>query len=215
MYTPQHFAETDDAIILELVRSTGFGHLVCQSGDGLMSTPVPFVVDDDLTSVRAHLAKANQAWRAAPCQALLIIPVADAYISPGWYPSKAEHGKVVPTWNYEVVQLHGELIAHDEHTWLQTQLGDLTDHNEAGSPKPWSVDDAPGEFIATQSKAIVGIEILVDRVEAKRKLSQNRSAPDQAGVISGLASQAVEGSPIGDAMTAEHRVSEPGDVNRF
>ncbi len=208
MYTPPHFAEHDDAVILPLVRDSGFGHLVCLSGDGLVSTPVPFVIDDDLRSVRAHVARANPIWRSAPCPVLLIVAVANAYISPGWYPSKAEHGKVVPTWNYEVVHLHGQLVVHDDPDWLRAQLGALTDHNEAELPAPWAVDDAPADFVAKQAKAIVGLELVVERVEAKRKLSQNRSDADHDGAVAGLRLQSPEGRPVADAMDARAQSGE-------
>lgn len=203
MYTPAHFAENNDAEVLELVRGTGFGHLVCHAKDGLFSTPLPFIVDDALGLVRFHLARANPMWRSAPCSALLIVAVSDAYISPGWYPSKAEHGEVVPTWNYEVVHVHGQLTLHDDPAWLHTQIGELTDHNETSLPRPWSVEDAPADFIAKQAKAIVGLELRVERVEAKRKLSQNRSEADHAGAIVGLREETSGGGPIASAMTAK------------
>lgn len=205
MYTPAHFAENDDVKVLELVRSTGFGHLVCQGDGGLTSTPLPFVVDDALGLVRIHLAKANPMWRAAPCPALIIIAVSNAYISPGWYPSKAEHGKVVPTWNYEVVHLHGRLTLHDDPDWLRSQIGELTDHNEAPLPRPWAVEDAPADFIAKQATSIVGLELTVDRVEAKRKLSQNRSEADRSGAMTGLRQECSDGGPTADAMAGEER----------
>lgn len=203
MYTPSHFAEPDDAVILGLVRSTGFGHLVCQTDAGLVSSPLPFVVDDELQSVRAHLARANPIWRSATGPALIIVAPTDAYISPGWYPSKAEHGKVVPTWNYEVVHLHGQITIHDDQAWIGDQIVDLTDHNEAELAAPWSVDDAPVDFIEKQKRAIVGIEMAIDRVEAKRKLSQNRSETDQDGVIIGLSEETNDGKPVADAMAGD------------
>ncbi len=186
MYIPSHFAEDRNDVVLELVRRRGFGHLVCGGDGGLTSTPVPFLIDDDLSSVRAHVARPNPIWQLAPCRALLIVAVADVYVSPTWYPSKQEHGKVVPTWNYEVVHLHGHLITHDDPAWVRQQINDLTDQNEAVMPEPWEVSDAPAKFIEVQARAIVGIELLVDRVESKRKLSQNRSDSDRAGVIDGL-----------------------------
>lgn len=186
VYTPSHFDEPDRSVALELVRSSGFGHLVRHTGDGLLSTPLPIVVDDELGSVRAHVARANPIWRAGEGPGLLIVALADAYISPSWYPSKAEHGKVVPTWNYEVVHLHGELIVHDDSSWVGDQIGALTDHNEADLPSPWAVTDAPPDFIAKQQRAIVGLELVVERVEAKRKLSQNRTKQDHDGVVAGL-----------------------------
>lgn len=211
MYTPAHFAEEDPSVVLGLVRSAGFGHLVCQTDDGLASTPLPFVVDDGLRSVRCHLARANPMWKAAQSAgqavqtgperaALLIVAVADAYVSPGWYPSKADHGKVVPTWNYEVVHLHGTVEVHDESDWVGNQIADLTNHNEASMRAPWAVSDAPDEFIAKQQRAIVGLELTITRIEAKRKLSQNRSNTDHEGVVSGLRRDTTTGGPIADAM---------------
>jgi transcriptional regulator len=186
MYTPRHFAEDRDEVILALLRAAGFGHLVIASDDGLDATPVPFLVDDSISAVRAHVARANPVWRLAPCDALLIVPVTDAYVSPNWYPSKAEHGKVVPTWNYEVVHVHGRLAAHDDAEWIRQQITDLTDANESPLPKPWSVDDAPDGYIATTQRGVVGIAIEVERVVAKRKMSQNRPEADAEGVLRGL-----------------------------
>ncbi len=203
MYTPPHFSESDNAVILDLVRSTGFGHLVCHTDAGLESTPLPFVVDDELRSVRAHLAKANPIWRSALGPALIIVAVSNAYISPGWYPSKAEHGRVVPTWNYEVVHVHGQLTVHDDETWVGKQIAELTDHNESGLPRRWAVDDAPVDFIEKQQRAIVGIEMVVDRIEAKRKLSQNRSEADRIGVITGLSARPGGAHRVADAMTGD------------
>jgi transcriptional regulator len=186
MYVPEHFREQDHGEVVRIVRAAGFGHLVVLADDGIASTPLPFVVDDDLTSVRAHLARPNAIWRAAPCDALLIVPVTDAYISPGWYPSKAEHGKVVPTWNYEVVHLRGRLVVHDDAAWVGRQIRDLTDRNEAPLANPWSVDDAPDGFIEQMQRGIVGVELQVTAIDAKRKLSQNRAPADLAGAVDGL-----------------------------
>jgi transcriptional regulator len=187
MFLPRHFTEDDRHRIVALTRSAGFGHLVVAGPDGLASTPLPFVVDDELASLRAHLARPSPVWRMAPCAALVIVPVSDTYISPSWYSSKAEHGKVVPTWNYEVVHLHGSLVAHDDPAWISEQVRDLTDLNEATMPAPWSVDDAPSDYVAQMARGIVGVELVVVRVDAKRKLSQNKVADDVTGVIAGLA----------------------------
>lgn len=186
MYTPRLFAVDDPAVVLDVVRRAGFGHLVVAGDDGLASTPLPFVVDDALTSLRSHLAAQNPIWREAPCDALVIVAATDAYISPGWYPSKAEHGKVVPTWNYEVVHLHGRLVAHDDPDWLGAHLRALSDHNEAAMPTPWSIDDPPDGFVEQLARGIVGVELRIDRVVAKRKLSQNRPPDDRRGVVTGL-----------------------------
>ncbi len=195
MYLPRHFTEDDSDSAVAMVRSAAFGHLVVAGPAGLASTPMPFLISDDGGRVRAHLARPNQLWKQTPCDALLVVPLSDAYISPGWYPSKAEHGKVVPTWNYEVVHLHGRLVAHDDADWTLAMVSDLTDLHESALPTPWSVDDAPDTYIEQLLGGIVGIELEVSRIEAKRKLSQNKSDADRAGVMAGLPD-----SPIRRAM---------------
>ena len=159
---------------------------------GFQATALPFLVEEDLSSVRAHVARANPQWRsAAGAAALLIVPVSDAYVSPRWYPSKREHGRVVPTWNYEVVHLHGTIEVHDDVAWVGRLVADLTDQNEQhvtdddGNPA-WNVDDAPTGFIDKQLRAIVGLELRVSSVEAKQKLSQNRDERDRQGAAEGL-----------------------------
>lgn len=200
VYEPQAFREHRDDVVLDLVRTAGFGHLVVTHDGALTSTPVPFVADDELTTVTAHLARPNRVWRAAPCDALLIVPVTDAYVSPGWYPSKAEHGRVVPTWNYEVVHLHGRLVAHDDAEWVRRQITALTDTNEAAFPSPWAVTDAPDDHITKLVRAVVGVELTVDRVDAKRKLSQNRGDDDRAGVRRGLGERGDRSRAVASAM---------------
>lgn len=195
MHLPHHFTEDDIKTVMAMVRSVAFGHLVVAGTEGLASTPMPFVITDDGAQVRAHLARPNQIWKLAPCDALLVVPVSDAYVSPSWYPSKLEHGRVVPTWNYEVVHLHGRLIAHDDAEWTSLMVGDLTDLHEAEMPTPWSVGDAPADYTDKLIRGIVGIELEVSRIEAKRKLSQNKSEADRAGVALGLAK-----TPVGEAI---------------
>ena len=194
MYLPRYFTEDSTDAAVAMARTAGFGHLVIHGADALASTPMPFLISDDGVSVRGHLARPNAIWRAAPCEALLIVPVSDAYVSPSWYPSKPEHGKVVPTWNYEVVHLHGRLIAHDDAEWTGSLVRELTELNEFVLPRPWSVGDAPADYIDQLMRGIVGVEITVDRIEAKRKLSQNKSAADIAGVIRGLADADLPGA---------------------
>lgn len=194
MYLPRAFVEDDVPTLVSIARTAGFGHLTLASSDGLVSTPIPFVIADDGSWVRGHLARPNSMWRAAPCRALLIVPVSDAYVSPSWYPSKAEHGRAVPTWNYEVVHLHGELVAHDDAMWVAAHVRQLSDTNEAGFEDPWSVDDAPRDYIEQMLRGIVGLELSVDRLEGKRKLGQNRSEADRAGTIAGLEQHAGRGA---------------------
>ena len=190
--------------IRDTLRRLAFGHLVTNvPGDdhGLSSTPLPFVVDDTLSTVRAHFARANRHWRHTDGrEALLIVAGSDAYVSPRWYPSKVEHGTVVPTWNYEVVHLHGTIEIHDDLSWKRHLVSDLTEHNEsrvkdAERSEAWGVSDAPVDFIDQQLRAIVGVQLNVGRIEAKRKLSQNRPIGDRVGVMRGLG-----------------RSTEPGDV---
>jgi transcriptional regulator len=189
VYRVGAFADDDPASIVALARQAGFGHLTVVDGDGrLLSTPMPFLVSDDGAVVRAHLARPNPVWRAAPCRALLIVPVSDTYVTPSWYPAKAEHGKVVPTWNYEVVHARGELVAHDDPPWVEQLVRDLTHHHEQRFDAPWSVDDAPADYVAQMVRGIVGIELVVDELVGKRKLSQNRSTEDRAAVAAGLES---------------------------
>ena len=158
-----------------MVRSTGFGHLTVVGADGLVSTPMPLMIDDDASIVRGHLARRNSVLAAAPSDALLIVPLTDAYISPGWYPSKREHGRVVPTWNYEVVHLHGRLVTHDD-AWTLGLVRDLTDHHESTMPQPWSVDDAPDDYIEGLLRAIVGVSLTVTRVRR-----QAQAEPEPTG----------------------------------
>jgi transcriptional regulator len=133
------------------------------------------------------VARKNEHWKRETIgEALVIARGPDAYISPGWYASKAEHGKVVPTWNYITAHVYGELVIHDDTAWLEDIVRRLTERHEAASPQPWSVDDAPRPFVDGQLRAIVGVELRISRIEAKAKLGQNRSPADIDGVIQGL-----------------------------
>jgi len=195
MWIPRHFAHPDPDLLLATLRTVAFGHLVTAGAPGAdtpgppTSTPVPFVIDDEMTRARMHVAHANPHWRDIDgAMALLIVPATDTYVSPRWYPSKADHGRVVPTWNYEVVHLGGRVeVIHDPDTKLDI-VRSLTDHNESQVPEgaTWSVDDAPADFIERQLEAIVGLALHVTSVKAKQKYSQNKSSPDRDGVIAGL-----------------------------
>ena len=195
MYVPPAFDVASRTEILSVLRGTPFGHLVTSTaGDEphITSTPLPFVIDDELSNLRVHFARANQHWRSIDgAPALMIVPGVDAYVSPRWYPSKQENGKVVPTWNYEVVHLHGTITIHDDSSWKLNLVSDLTNHNERQvrdpeSSTPWEVADAPSDFIDGQLKAIVGVQLEITKVEAKRKLSQNRQPDDRSGAQAGL-----------------------------
>ncbi len=204
MYRPRHFA-ADDAWTIETARQLGFGHLVAGGSTGLESVPLPFLVSPNGTRIRAHVARANPWWRAAPCPALLVVPGPDAYVSPSVYPSKRADPSVVPTWNYEVVHVHGTVAAITDAAWLESLVRDLTDHHEgehagAGRGERWSVDDAPGDYIEKLLGAIVGVELTVERWEGKRKLSQNRSSDDATAVADDLATGTVVEQGVAAAM---------------
>ncbi len=188
MYLPSHFQEIDPIVLRDAVRGLGPGELVTVGSQGLEASVVPLLIDDGSTLLTGHLARANQQWKRADLSVpvLVIWRGPDAYISPSYYPSKREHGKVVPTWNYISVQARGTLTIHDDPTWVGQLVRSLTEWHEAQFETPWTVDDAPPEFIETQLKAIVGIEIQITSLEGKWKLSQNRPESDIAGVISGL-----------------------------
>jgi transcriptional regulator len=188
MYVPEHFAMDDEAVQDLLVRH-GAGDLVTATQQGLVSTLLPFVYDPrpgTPGSLLGHVARNNEHWRLPPIgEALVILRGPDAYITPNWYASKAEHGRVVPTWNYVTAHVYGELVIHDDVDWLEALVRRLTQKHEAGQARPWTVDDPPPTFVAGQLRAIVGLELRISRVEAKAKLSQNRPATDIDGVIAG------------------------------
>lgn len=188
MYVPGHFA-MDGAAVRDLLHSHGAGDLVTSTDQGLVSTMLPFLYDPAAGahgSLLGHFARNNDHWRLPPIgEALVILRGPDAYITPNWYASKAEHGRAVPTWNYVTAHAHGELVIHDDVEWLGELVRRLTAKHEAAQERPWAVDDAPPAFVAGQLRAIVGVELRISRIEAKAKLSQNRPAADIAGVIEG------------------------------
>jgi transcriptional regulator len=186
MYVPSHF-HLDDASALAVVNARSAGTIVVARDGGFEASLVPWVVDGG--RLLGHVARANPLARllAEPTACLVLFDIADAYVSPNWYPSKAEHGQVVPTWNYESVHLHGTARLVDEPAWIRAQIDALTRRHEAGRPTPWSVGDAPEDYVGKLSKGIVGIEVTIERVEGKAKLSQNKSNADREGVVAGLA----------------------------
>jgi transcriptional regulator len=189
MYIPAHFAP-DEATVTELLRRHGAADLVTLTAEGLVATMLPFVYVPDAGehgALHGHLARNNAQWKLpAQGEALAIVRGPDAYITPSWYASKAEHGRVVPTWNYVTAHVYGRLVIRDDPDWTENLVRRLTAKHEAGRAHPWSVDDAPRAFIEGQLRAIVGVELAITRIEAKAKLSQNRPAADVAGVIAGL-----------------------------
>jgi len=192
MYLPKHFEETRSEALHELIRAHPLGMLVTLNGAGLQANSVPFILDADPAGgpgiLRAHVARANPLWRETrgDVEALVVFQGPQAYISPNWYASKAEHGKVVPTWNYVMVQARGTLRAVDDADWLRAFVTRLTTKHEAVQAQPWAVTDAPADYIDTMLRAIVGIEIPLTALTGKWKVSQNRPAADRAGVVAGL-----------------------------
>jgi len=194
MYVPAHFAP-DAAQVDELLRNHGAADLVTVTEQGLVATMLPFIyvppadagTELPLGTLHGHLARNNDQWKlSAAGESLAIVRGPDAYITPGWYASKAEHGRVVPTWNYVTAHVYGRFVVHDDPAWTEDLVRRLTTKHEAFREHPWSVDDAPRPFVEGQLRAIVGVELAITRIEAKAKLSQNRPPADVDGVIAGL-----------------------------
>jgi transcriptional regulator len=209
VYVPKHFAAPSDAAVAELLARHGAADLITATEDGLLATLLPFIYDPDRGErgvLLGHVARNNDQWRRpAIGPALVIVRGPDAYVSPTWYASKAEHGRVVPTWNYVTAHVYGDLIVHDDVDWLSALVRRLTEKHESGMTPQWSVDDAPEPYIAGQLRAIVGLELAITRVEAKWKLSQNRSAADAEGVVTALQA----GTPAEQAVGAQMRRLPP------
>jgi transcriptional regulator len=192
MYIPAHFAAGPE-LIGDLLARPGAANLVTMTSQGLLATFLPLVYDPSIGehgALHGHLARTNPQWsEPAVGESLAIVQGADAYISPSWYASKEEHGRVVPTWNYTTAHVYGKLAVHDDAEWLGKHVRRLTGLHEALTEQPWSVDDAPERYISGQLRAIVGVELVITRIEAKAKLSQNRPDKDIDGVVAGLDAQ--------------------------
>jgi transcriptional regulator len=193
VYIPPHFNEERVDVLHQLVREHGLATLVTYGPSGLIASHVPLVLDtsDSATpygTLRGHLSRANQQWRdySPDVPALAIFAGPQHYITPSWYPAKTEHGKVVPTWNYIVVHAYGRLETYEDRESLLANVEALTTHHEASRAEPWKVSDAPASYIDAQLKGIIGISLRIDRLEGKWKISQNRSAADQASVAAAL-----------------------------
>ncbi|MGO9657525.1 MAG: FMN-binding negative transcriptional regulator [Acidimicrobiales bacterium] len=189
MYIPSHFS-VDEATARQFLADRDTADLVTLTPRGLVATFLPVLyepAEDGYGSVVGHVARSNDQWQLPVLgDALMIVHGPDAYISPSWYPSKVAHGRVVPTWDYVTAHIYGRLLVHDDPVWLESLVRRLTDKHEARSPRPWSVDDAPAPYVAGLLRAIVGVELAIERVEAKAKWSQNRPGEDIDGVIEGL-----------------------------
>ena len=208
MYQPPHFREERTEIQHALMRAHPLALLVTFGEGGLTANPVPLILHPERADkgvLRGHLARANPQWRTfdRAVECLAVFQGADAYITPSWYATKRETGKVVPTWNYAIVQVYGRLAAIEDANWLGEQVRSLTDRHEAAHPSPWAVADAPKEFVRAQLKGFVGIEIAISRIEAKWKVSQNRNAADRTGVAEGLLGEDDEAARAMAALVTE------------
>jgi transcriptional regulator len=205
MYVPAAFAEDRPEVVSAFLSEHPMAQLVTMTESGLVATPLPMLYEpaaEGLGSLVGHVARANNQWAEATCsvEALAIFTGDNAYVSPNWYPSKAEHGKVVPTWNYETVHIRGSFVVHDDSEWKRALVTRLTHRHESRFSAPWAIDDAPPDYIESMLGAIVGIEVQITSIQAKRKLSQNRSENDIAGTIAGLTGVGGEAASVAQAM---------------
>ena len=191
MYLPKDFKEDSVPLMHEAIRGARLGTLVTMGTDGIEASHIPMLVDPEpapFGTLKGHIARGNPQWRGASghVQALAIFLGPDAYITPAWYETKRQSGKVVPTWNYVAIHAYGPLTFYEDADRLLALVTQLTETHEAGRDQPWAVSDAPKDFIAGMLKAIVGFELPIARLEGKWKMSQNRPAADRAGVVAGL-----------------------------
>lgn len=184
MYVPKHFAETRIEVLHGLIRDYPFAAVVANTADGLVANHLPFELVGG--ALHGHVARGNELARLDGAEVLAIFQGPDGYISPNWYPTKQETHREVPTWNYAVAHVHGRLKVVADAAWLRALLERLTDRHEAAEPQPWHVADAPVDHVEKMLPAIVGIEIAIERIEGKFKLSQNHPERNRLGVIAGL-----------------------------
>lgn len=202
MYIPRKFALTDEQTAAALA-AADFAQLVSHHSTGLLVTPLPLIYDGSSHSLIGHVSRANPHWRADDAESVAIFSGPQTYISPSFYATKAETGKVVPTWNYEVLNVYGRLIVHDHPDWVLNLVTMLTNRHEAGRSKPWQVTDAPSAYTQSQLRGIVGVELVIAEVEGKAKMSQNQPDRNRAGVVSGLRqSDAPRDHLVADRVTA-------------
>lgn len=206
VYTPSAFRQDDHGAIRELVASHPLGELVTAGPGGLLASAVPMLLESDGGDdvLVGHLARANPQRGHDGAEVLVIFRGPEAYVSPSWYPSKAEHGRVVPTWDYVVARARGTLVVHDEAAWVRRLVGRLTRDQESRRDSPWSLDDAPADYIAKSLRGIVGVEVRVKTWEASWKLSQNRPPSDVDGVMDGLRHGGPRQQAVADLVEA-HR----------
>ena len=207
MHRPDHFRVDDVADMHALMRARPFAALVSSTASGLYGTHLPTVLKDEGANgtIECHLARANPHWKdlAAGGEALMIFQGPDGYITPNWYPSKAQHGKTVPTWNYAIVHAYGCPAVMQDKDWLRRHVGELTDQQERSEAAPWKLSDAPESYVDVMLRGIVGFRFEITRLEGKWKMSQNREMEDRKGVIAGL-----EGRATGDDLAIADAVAK-------
>ncbi|HJW07097.1 MAG TPA: FMN-binding negative transcriptional regulator [Rhodanobacter sp.] len=201
MYMPKHFAETRAEVLHGLIRDHPFATVVANAAGGLVANHLPFELVGGV--LHGHVARGNELARLDGAEVLLVFQGPDGYISPNWYPTKQETHREVPTWNYAVVHVHGRLRVIDDAAWLRRLLETLTDRHEAGQPQPWKVSDAPDDHIEKSLRAIVGLEVAIERIEGKFKLNQNHPARNRLGVIAGLCERDGDGDAELAALMAQ------------
>ncbi len=194
MYAPSHFNESRTDVLHEFIAQHPLALMVAASATGLQANHVPLMLEPANGGhgiLRGHIARANSMWKDVPSgsEVLAVFQGPSQYISPSWYPSMREHGRVVPTWNYVVAHAHGSITWNQDRAWLRTLVETLTDRHESGRPAPWRASDAPEEYIQQMLAAIVGFEIAITRLTGKWKLSQNRTPAERAGVVAALSAQ--------------------------
>jgi transcriptional regulator len=194
MYLPKHFEETSVAAIHAFIEGNPFGTLVCQTAEGMVANHIPFELDSasgEQGVLLAHVARANPIWQQALAgkEALVIFQGVNSYVTPSWYPTKKVTGKAVPTWAYAVTHAYGQVKFIQDGEWLHSLVSRLSASQEASRNEPWAVSDAPTDYIDKLLGAIVGVEIVISRLEGKWKVDQNKQAVDRAGVVAGLKEQ--------------------------
>jgi transcriptional regulator len=197
MYQPEHFKLEERTALHEVMRAHPLGQLISAGASGLQANPVPFKLHADEGehgTLRTHLARPNGQWRdfVDGCDVLVVFQGPQGYVTPSWYATKKEHGKVVPTWNYVTVQVRGRATAIQDGQWLVRHVSELSDQQEQPLEHPWAVSDAPEPFITALARGIVGVEIAITEITGKFKMSQNRPEADRHGVVEGLAAQGAD-----------------------
>ncbi|MFK0159968.1 FMN-binding negative transcriptional regulator [Streptomyces sp. NPDC090493] len=207
MYVPEHFVP-DETAVKDLLTNAGASDLITMTPRGLLATLLPFEYDPDAGEHGAligHMARGNDQWeQQVQGEAMVIVRGSEAYITPTWYATKQEHHRVVPTWNYMIAHVYGQLVVHDDPAWIEAQIRRLTDRHEADYDEPWSVDQAPEKFIQRQLRAVVGVELVISRIEAKFKLSQNQPEENVEGVVAGLEARGQSGDAAVAAAVRAH-----------